>query len=348
MAVNLAVLTMLILQPVRLYFQPGFPVPVRIDAAALAKAGQPDPKQPLTLVMLSPRGDVEAKANIEAGKDSLDLAALFPGPTPVAPAAGAGGDGAAAPEPGKDEPHKPHLWDGKTHYLQLALGDTPVGSALVVVPLSPPNMRRLAAEPPNALRIEPERLVSMKTTAGTILIRLDPDAAPNTVAHFESLVDGGFYTNVIFHRIVPEFVIQGGDPTGTGRGGPGYLLDLEPSAKLHQRGTLSMARQGQDVNTGGSQFFICLSREKCAQLDGQYTAFGDVVEGLDVVDKIAASPLADPRMGRPSEPTVILRSELVPAPPRPISRSADAGRRAGRSNTTQTAEPVPARVGGGD
>jgi peptidyl-prolyl cis-trans isomerase B (cyclophilin B) len=110
--------------------------------------------------------------------------------------------------------------------------------------------------------------------------------APNTVANFLKLAESGFYNNVTFHRVLPNFVVQGGDPTGTGAGGPGYKIDCELAGEnqYHDRGVLSMAHAGR--NTGGSQFFICHSRDNTAHLDRNHTCFGKVVEGVDVVDDI--------------------------------------------------------------
>ncbi|MEY3679183.1 MAG: hypothetical protein RI924_1324 [Bacteroidota bacterium] len=110
--------------------------------------------------------------------------------------------------------------------------------------------------------------------------------APNTVANFIKLAKSGFYDHVTFHRVIPNFVIQGGDPTGTGAGGPGYKIDceLDGDNQFHDRGVLSMAHAGR--NTGGSQFFICHSRDNTAHLDRNHTCFGKVIENVEVVDDI--------------------------------------------------------------
>lgn len=127
--------------------------------------------------------------------------------------------------------------------------------------------------------------VVMETTMGKMVIELWPDAAPVHCQSFAHLVSSGFYDSLSFHRIISGFVIQGGDPQGTGMGGPGYNIPAEFSDTLkHDRGVLSMARSA-DPNSGGSQFFICLSRNaNVANLDKKYSIFGKVVEGLDVVD----------------------------------------------------------------
>mgnify|MGYP003576587914 CR=1 FL=1 len=110
--------------------------------------------------------------------------------------------------------------------------------------------------------------------------------APNTVANFLKLAKDGFYNGVTFHRVIPNFVVQGGDSTGTGAGGSGYKIDFELTGEnqYHDRGVLSMAHAGR--NTGGSQFFICHSRDNTAHLDRNHTCFGKVVENVDVVDSI--------------------------------------------------------------
>lgn len=124
-----------------------------------------------------------------------------------------------------------------------------------------------------------------------IVAELYPKIAPNTVANFVSLAEKGFYDGVIFHRVIPGFMIQGGDPTGTGRGGPDYSIDGEftdngfENSLLHERGVISMAR-AQDPNSAGSQFFIMV--ETVPQLDGQYAAFGKVIEGMEAVDQIVS------------------------------------------------------------
>ncbi|HWO57835.1 MAG TPA: peptidylprolyl isomerase [bacterium] len=128
--------------------------------------------------------------------------------------------------------------------------------------------------------------VVVETTMGKMVLELWPDVAPKHCQSFVYLVGKHYYDSVSFHRIIPGFVIQGGDPQGTGMGGPGYTIPAEFSDTLkHDLGILSMART-PDPNSAGSQFFICLSRERTKNLDKQYTIFGKVVEGLDVVEAI--------------------------------------------------------------
>lgn len=169
-------------------------------------------------------------------------------------------------------------------------------------------------------RVYEDQNAVIATSEGDIRILLRPDVAPNTVWNFRELANGDFYQNTTFHRIVPmtskghPFVIQGGDPTGTGSGGPGYWLPIENSDLPHDFGVISMAR-ASNPDSAGSQFFLCLSREGTARLDGQYCSFGETIEGEDVIRKIAASPLADPSTGRPIDPPKIKSISLVPAPP---------------------------------
>ena len=117
----------------------------------------------------------------------------------------------------------------------------------------------------------------IKTEKGDMTVAFYDQDAPNTVANFLKLAESGFYNNVTFHRVLPNFVVQGGDPTGTGAGGPGYKIDceLDGENQYHDRGVLSMAHAGR--NTGGSQFFICHSRDNTAHLDRNHTCFGKVV-----------------------------------------------------------------------
>jgi peptidyl-prolyl cis-trans isomerase B (cyclophilin B) len=134
------------------------------------------------------------------------------------------------------------------------------------------------------INTESTYIASMETTRGTIELELYPEHAPRTVNNFVFLAREGFYDGVLFHRVIPDFVIQGGDPTGTGTGGPGYRFEDETRGNplKHETGSLSMANAGPDTN--GSQFFITHSPQP--HLDGRHTVFGRVVEGRDVVDAI--------------------------------------------------------------
>jgi peptidyl-prolyl cis-trans isomerase B (cyclophilin B) len=131
------------------------------------------------------------------------------------------------------------------------------------------------------------------TAKGLMKVSFFEEDAPGTVANFAGLAKKGFYDGLTFHRVIPDFVIQGGCPNGTGAGGPGYTIKCETSGgnQYHDRGVLSMAHAGKD--TGGSQFFICHNRQNTSHLDRKHTVFGKVYEGLDVIDKIRQGDIID-------------------------------------------------------
>lgn len=130
------------------------------------------------------------------------------------------------------------------------------------------------------------KTAEIHTAKGVMKVEFYEKDAPKTVENFVNLSEKGFYDGLTFHRVIPDFVIQGGCPNGTGAGGPGYKIDCELTGdnQYHERGVLSMAHAGR--NTGGSQFFICHSRNNTSHLDRNHTCFGKVVEGLDVIDDI--------------------------------------------------------------
>ena len=143
--------------------------------------------------------------------------------------------------------------------------------------------------------------VKIETTKGTIVVELFENEAPNTVANFISLVDSHFYDGTPFHRVIPQFMAQGGDPTGTGTSGPGYTIDCEcelPNARKHFLGSLSMAHAGKD--TGGSQFFLTFRPTE--HLDGRHTVFGRVIKGLDILPKITRT---EGPQARPTQDKII-------------------------------------------
>lgn len=286
-----------------------------------------DRKIPMTVV--APGGDAEIKlmnptdgteiAGAPAVDGGVDLASLFPS-----------------------------LWTDKSPdvmYAQLLVDGSAVGSPVVLTPMTsvdkatnvdPQTMQPAAPGQRNAvpkfesdffalrgqtrnvvysgLRAYPLKDVVLETSMGDIRIRLRPDMAPNHALNFANLVDGGFYTEVIFHRIMGNFVIQVGDPTGTGSGGPGYQIDLEKSPLPHDFGVLSMARTG-DPDTGGSQIFICLSREGTAMLDTRYTGFGQAIGGADTITALGNVEVGGPRNDRPVDPPLLKRAYLVDAAP---------------------------------
>jgi peptidyl-prolyl cis-trans isomerase B (cyclophilin B) len=147
---------------------------------------------------------------------------------------------------------------------------------------------------------------TLHTNHGPISVELYEDDAPKTVENFLSLARKGFYDGVVFHRVIPDFMIQGGDPTGTGSGGPGYTFEDEFNSHPVARGALAMANAGP--NTNGSQFFI-VTADACPWLDGKHTVFGQITGGMDVVDSISA--LQTDGRDRPREDVVIERVELA-------------------------------------
>ena len=146
----------------------------------------------------------------------------------------------------------------------------------------------------------------LQTTAGPVTVELHDDAAPKTVANFRKLASDGFYDGLTFHRVIPDFMIQGGCPEGTGTGGPGYTFEDEINDNKVVRGALAMANAGPDTN--GSQFFI-VTTEAAPWLDDKHTVFGRVTEGMDAVQAIEAAPTG--AGDRPLEPQVIERIELA-------------------------------------
>lgn len=230
----------------------------------------------------------------------------------------------------------PDLWEAKrreTLFAQLEVGGERIGSAVVLQPLlsvnsaigSDPQTRQmsfLSDRAPNrpvtysGIRAYPERLAVVTTSMGEMTLRLRPDAAPNTAFNFAHLAAGGYYTDIIFHRIVETlpngnpFVVQVGDPTGSGGGGPGYQVDLELSPIKHEFGVVSMARTA-DPDTNGSQFFIALG--DVPFLDRNYTTFGEIVDGGEVVVALSKVPVGPG--DRPLDPPVLESIEMIDAPP---------------------------------
>lgn len=196
--------------------------------------------------------------------------------------------------------------DGKTTYLKIIGWEDEAAEDDLPTPFV------------SGWRVYVDQEAVIKTSEGDIRVALRPDVAPNTVWNFRELAKGALYANTTFHRIVPmssnghPFVIQGGDPTGTGSGGPGYWLPIENSDLPHDFGVISMAR-ASDPDSAGSQFFFCLSREGTARLDGQYCSFGETIEGGDVIKKIATAKLADPAVGAAVSPPVVHSVTLVSA-----------------------------------
>ena len=165
------------------------------------------------------------------------------------------------------------------------------------------------SEPP-VMAIDPKKQyeATISTNFGDIKVQLFPDDAPLAVNNFAFLASQGYYNGVTFHRVVKGFVIQGGDPTGTGRGGPGYKFADEKVKKDYVAGTLAMANAGP--NTNGSQFFICLTNLS-GRLPKNYTIFGLVTKGLDVVQKIGEVPVQAGSSGEASTPTADVHMDKI-------------------------------------
>lgn len=159
----------------------------------------------------------------------------------------------------------------------------------------------LMSETSTAIELDKENTLYLDLEFGRVVIAMRPDAAPNHVARIKELVREGFYDGVIFHRVIPGFMAQTGDPTGTGMGGSGQKINAEFNNLPHLRGTVSMAR-ADDPNSGDSQFFICFDRSSF--LDGSYTAWGRVVGGMEFVDMIAKG---EP----PAEPSKIVKMQVA-------------------------------------
>lgn len=173
-----------------------------------------------------------------------------------------------------------------------------------------------ATNAPAATTAKTNEVGVITTSMGVMVVEFYPDVAPKHVANFEKLAKSGFYDGTAFHRVIPGFMIQGGDPNtkddankgSWGMGGPGYSVNAEFNSKHHARGILSMARSN-DPNSAGSQFFIC--HGDAGFLDGKYTVFGNLIKGFDVLDKIATTPTEPP--DRPITRVNILSVKIVPA-----------------------------------
>ncbi len=311
------------LVPARTYFGVSRPIPLTVDKPA-------DATGEMQIKLFTPDSKEVAAAAVVAGK--VDLAALFPrlwseaSPSLLYAQLVIGEKQVGPPVVLQPllTPNIAHLINPRT--LDATL-NTQTGRPMFEDDRIKETWQRRAQQtgtnqgvPParptinSGIRAYINKHIVFQTTEGDIQFRLNPAVAPNTAWNFRTLAEQGFYTDIIFHRVVPDFVIQVGDPTGQGTGGPGYLIDLEKSSLLHDLGVLSMARSG-DPNSNGSQVFICLTRRATQALDGLYTAFGESVSGLDAINKIANTPLLDPRSGTPRNPPRIKQAILVDAPP---------------------------------
>ncbi len=267
-----------LLEPTRAWYPPNKPIEVRVAS-------------PVRLVLTDFAGKLqETKGSDQVAAGVVDVKALFP----------------ALNSPG-------------TYVLYgVAPGKSLVefeGTPLVFEVFQ--DKRRGAPPGPMIVRVETLAYIDMTTNKGDMQMIFYYDVAPNTARSFLTLAQGGYFDGLTFHRIVPDFVIQGGDPRGDGTGSPGYFIDAEFNDRPHEEGALSMARTGDPnespgvpprgdfANTAGSQFFICLNYKNTQQLDRRYTVFGKVVKGLETLRAIGSVPVADARTGRPAEPVVM-------------------------------------------
>lgn len=187
-------------------------------------------------------------------------------------------------------------------------------AAMVFLPVG----ANLAAQQEPAAKAAPvadkANVLVLETRHGRTLIRLRPDLAPRHVQRMKTLARQRFYDGIAFHRVIENFMAQAGDPTGTGRGGS-KLPDLpaEFSKERYRRGTVGMARR-PDPDTGNSQFFICYTEEKCRKNNGRYTIFGEVISGMEAIDRLKKGPLS--RDGMVTDPDRIIRIYLASEPPK--------------------------------
>lgn len=332
--------TPLFIRSDRLWYPPDGPIWIEVT--------KPEGSPPLDLVLMARNGTVLGSTPIDAGR--YDAIKMIPQIHPIERAAWlqllAGGVPVGSPlviAPLRTPPPCRTMVatrpDGTTRYTRvIGWGDR----------LLDPNDSNASAlksswidgDAPvtSGWRVYPDRDALLHTEAGTIRVAFSPDAAPATVWNFLTLAEQGFYDDTVFHRIVPldregrPFVIQGGDPSTTGDGGPGWNLALEPSDLPHDFGVISMAR-ADEPHSAGSQFFLALSREGTARLDGQYCAFGFAVDGRNAILTMGQSPIQDVRTGRPKQPPRIRSVELIPAPPRKAGED--------RRDLRLTREPPP-------
>ncbi|MEM1166791.1 MAG: peptidylprolyl isomerase [Planctomycetota bacterium] len=238
----------------------------------------------------------------------------------------------------------PVLWTltpPRVLHVQLYADDDAIGSSLILRPLvqppdddtDRPTRRRRADDEPtppplSGYHVSVDRDLVLRTNMGDLRFRLREDHAPQTTRVFADLAEDGMLDRTPIFRIGhagvdgPPVLIQGGDPTRTGLGGPGFQIDFEPSTLPHRFGTLSLAREPARHDSGASQFFVCVAQDGCGEFDGDYTAFGELIDGAAVLDAIAATPTVannpdDPRSPRetPVNDIVIDRAELRPAAP---------------------------------
>jgi peptidyl-prolyl cis-trans isomerase B (cyclophilin B) len=261
-----------VLSPVKTWYSPQQPVEIKVAAEGDVKLMATD--------FLGVPVDAKGETAVSGAK-TVDIKTLFP------------------------------TMAGSGTYLLYAVPKDKELSAFVGTPLviSVRGDRRAGApDGPMVTKVEPLKFAVMTTAKGPLTMAFYYDVAPNTVHNFLTLSAEGYYSGLNFHRIVPSFVIQGGDPRGDGTGGPGYQIDAEFNERRHDAGVLSMARS-QDPNSAGSQFFVCLDYNQTRALDRKYTAFGKVVAGMEAVDAIA-KVARNPENDRPTENQSIEKVEV--------------------------------------
>lgn len=280
------------------------------------------------LVMMDAAGTVLARAQAPAGE--VDLAKLLPAirqaPRAVRVQAVVAGQPKDAPLVVVPLDGRPTIRtmqdtrpDGKTKFTRvIGWGDRLLDPSNAAHQEAQRSWAKEDPAPRSGFRVELDMDVVFETTAGRMRFAMRPDCAPNTARNFTELAARGFYDGTIIHRVVPKgragkpFVIQGGDPTGTGDGGPGYDIALEPSALQHDFGVISMARNDWP-DSAGSQWFVALTREETARLDGQYCAYGEAVEGTEAILAAERGEIADTETGRPKLPVTVTRAFAQPA-----------------------------------
>jgi peptidyl-prolyl cis-trans isomerase B (cyclophilin B) len=209
--------------------------------------------------------------------------------------------------------------DGKTKFTRIiGWGDRLLDPANAAHVEAKRTWSKEDPAPRSGFRVAVDMDVLFDTSAGAMRFAMRPEVAPSTARNFVELAASGFYDGTIIHRVVPNgrggtpFVIQGGDPIGTGDGGPGYDIALEPSTLAHDFGVLSMARNDWP-DSAGSQWFVGLTRAETARLDGQYCAFGEAIEGAEAIIATERGAIADTETGRPVNPVVVKRATVMPA-----------------------------------
>jgi peptidyl-prolyl cis-trans isomerase B (cyclophilin B) len=285
-----------VILPSKMWYTPTQPMAFSVDA-----------KTPVTLMLTKFNGEPvspQGSAGVAAGGKVADLKSVFPSLTA---------------EPGT--------------YVLFAV---PKGKKVADFVGTPVVIEGRVNKEPGAprtvmvFRLQPLRYAVMTTTDGAMTMAFYYDVAPNTTESFINLSSQGYYDGLTFHRVMSDFMLQAGDPSGNGSGGPGFTVNQEFNDRKHVEGVLSMAREGspgeqygqpptdQAANSAGSQFFICLNYQKTQGLDGKYTAFGKVVDGEKTMQALKATPVVagdNGELSKPVKPPVIDKVEVFPVTP---------------------------------